>query len=240
MKSLAITFCIIFLCGCTEEYFFTKALECEAAGEYEKAIEYLDKVISKNPLRTWAYVNRAADKEELSDFTSAIEDYSKAISIDSMLVAGYMGMAHLYMKQQDYSSALANYNSAISKSGIIETDNKIIAFSTGNAATPNRFSKYEKSNKYEDPFYPTEEMFFERAVAYFFLDNLDFALRDFDFCLSNEISTKMERECHYWIGHIFLKIGQIEDGCNALKTSITLGDNYAKEDYNKYCECNNK
>ena len=49
----------------------------------------------------------------------------------------------------------------------------------------------------------------------------------------------MKRECHYWIGHIFLKVGQKEDGCNALKIAITLGDNYAKEDYNKYCGCNN-
>ena len=218
---------------CSEEFYYNKALDYEEKGEYEKAIEYLDKVIIKNPLRIWAYVNRAADKFELSDFQGAIEDYSKVLSIDTMLVAGYMGMARAYMELKDYSTALANYNHAAEKSGFIEMENTVIAFSMGSAVMPNALFKYD--SKYENPFYSATDIFFERGVAHFFLGNSNLALRDFEFCLSNEISLKMKGKCHYWIGHIYLRAGYRAEGCNELKTAKMLGHSYAEKDYDYYC-----
>lgn len=229
MKNLTIIFCIIFLCSCTEEYYYNKALDYEEAGDYKQAIEYLDKVILKNPQRIWAYVNRAADKRELSDYEGAIEDYTKAIGIDTTLVAGYMGRAQVYMKLKDYSSALVNFNNAATKSGVTETNNKIIAFSRGNAPIQNVFTKYE------EPFYPATEILFERGVAYFFSDSSNLALRDLAFCLSNEISLEMKRDCHYWIGHIYLKAGYRKEGCTELKAAINLGDSDAEKEYDYYC-----
>ena len=238
VKKAFLFLCVILLCGCNrkEEYFFNKALDYEEIGEFEKANLYLEKVLSKNPKRIMAYVNKGSNRLELSDFAGAIEDYNQAIALDTMLVTGYVGLANTYMQLENFSLALSNYNIAISKSfNIIETDDRIIVISAKNPDF-NVFGRNKKRNKYEDPLYSVEELFFKRGIAHFFLNNLPLAFRDLNFSQTDGITLEMKRDCHYWIGQIYLKAGQIDEACKELKEAAMLGKSYAQRDYDEFCK----
>ena len=84
--------------------------------EYNKAEDYLDKAISKNPNNVDAYVIRALCKSNLKDDKGAISDFDMAIQLNPKFerihdLYCFRGESKFILK--DFKGALADYNKAI-------------------------------------------------------------------------------------------------------------------------------
>lgn len=81
--------------------------------DYEKAIEYCDKVIAINPNISNAYNNKALALDELKKHEEAIEIYNQAIKLKPNSPNFHTNKGNALAKQGKYEEALKNYDKAI-------------------------------------------------------------------------------------------------------------------------------
>lgn len=85
---------------------------CSLNNEYDKAIEYYDRAISRWYRESWVYFNRGYAKTEKGDYDGGIADYTKVIAEDS--IAQY-NRACCYALKKDKKMALSELFMAISR-----------------------------------------------------------------------------------------------------------------------------
>lgn len=118
---------LIFFSSCdlkTAVDYYNLAYDLEEKGQYEKAIEFLDKAIEKKSNFRPALLNRGADKSEIGDFNGAIEDYEKILEFDpdNTLVLGNIGNNYKRLGQQE--KAIEYYNRALNTSGALKNSSE--------------------------------------------------------------------------------------------------------------------
>lgn len=228
MKQIGIfLYCLSLLAGCNEGRNFNKALECENAGDYETAIEYLNRVLESTPCHYMAYINRGTDRSQLGDIEGAIADYTKAIQVDSTKLVAYMNRAGNMKRLEKYSEALADYNFVLGWMGF--DPNALV-----NIRGLDRLDFMDRDDL-EEPQYEIFDALFERGIALYHLDSFQLAMRDFDYCITND---KYLAECYYWRGFVYLKLNDRLAACKDLREAMSLGNKDAIVDYEQYCSCN--
>jgi len=92
---------------------FEKAQMYYKVGNFNEAINALNKSIEIVPIFINAYYSRAYAYENLGNYNLAIQDYNMAIEIQPNDAAAYFGRGQLYSALNNFSSALLDYNKAI-------------------------------------------------------------------------------------------------------------------------------
>ncbi len=80
---------------------------------YDQAIAYFTRYLSKYPNDKIGYVNRGIAYGSSNRYDSAIADYTKAVNLDSQYTTAYIGRGYIFIVQQKYELALRDLNNAI-------------------------------------------------------------------------------------------------------------------------------
>ena len=98
----------------TAEERHEKGLSFGKAGEYEKAIEDLNKSIELNPNDAIAYDDRGFIYAfDLGKYEKAIEDFNKAIELDPNYIAAYFHRGNAYSFLGQFEKAIEDYSKVI-------------------------------------------------------------------------------------------------------------------------------
>ena len=97
----------------TAEDFFILGITFEQQGEMEKAIDYYDKAIERNPGYIEAYTNRGCAKGKLGDYAGAISDCNKVIEYNPQSAGAYNNRGNIKRDLGDYKKAIVDYDKAI-------------------------------------------------------------------------------------------------------------------------------
>lgn len=217
-----LSFCV-FLCicvGCSEKDFVSQALDCEEQGDYEKAIAYWDKAISRNPHDARYYNNRGSDKQELKDYIGAIKDCNMALQIDSFLIYGYTNRAGSKYILKDYVGALKDYNTAL-KIYTFKTEHLQIKFLPLTSRLPFGNRTIADDDLMEAPQYQINDILIDRAQVYYQMDSLNLALNDFTACIEEQFCLSF---CFYWRACIYYKMGNTNKAYDDLKQVLRYAD----------------
>lgn len=213
MKKLFLLLGVIVFISCTSaEKYHSQAKKFENKGNYEQAIYYLDKAISKNPKLIDAYLDRGVDKSILGDYNGAINDYSSVIRLDSTNVLAYYNRAKNYNRISQYQKAYSDITKAFNLTTKYRLQNLYISFTDDKYAVE------------------MEEIVFERGITFFHMDSLNHALSDLNYSVENN-----EVEAYYWRGLTFIKMNDLDRGCEDLKKASSLNLMDAERAYLKYC-----
>ncbi len=82
-------------------------------GDYDRALESLNKAIELDPSLVEAYQQRAAIFDELQDNIRALSDFTTALELDPSDGETYVQRAAVYMKRRLYDAAAADYGKAL-------------------------------------------------------------------------------------------------------------------------------
>ena len=199
----------------TAEDYYNLAYELEEKGQYEKAIEFLDKAIEKKPDFRPALLNRGADKSEIGNFNGAIEDYEKILKFDpdNTLVLGNIGNNYKRLGLQE--KAIEYYNRALETSGAVKNGSLQFALD---------FNKnFDKDIHYNVPDY---HLYYERGISYSKDGKHLLAIKD----LHEVLKYNYERaNTLVWIGESYLAINDTTNAIQNLRESKELGILEAKE-----------
>jgi tetratricopeptide (TPR) repeat protein len=91
---------------------FDKANQFAAKGDWQKAIERLNKAIVIYPRYAEAYNNLGGVYGRLGDHVRAVEALQKAVSLNDHLAAAYVNLARIAIMNRDYPQAEALLNKA--------------------------------------------------------------------------------------------------------------------------------
>ncbi len=84
-----------------------------ATGNYQKAIEYADQSIARDPKKSEAYGYRGMAKFRLKDYAGAVLDYEKEIELKPDSPDSYSNLANCHLKLKNYELAIKNTDRAI-------------------------------------------------------------------------------------------------------------------------------
>jgi len=206
--------------SCTANYYFNEAEKLSEARKYTEAIELFNKAIEKDTTFLEAYNNRGTAKSAIGDYEGAIKDYQKVLEIDSQNTMAFFNIGNNYKRLENYQSAIEYYNKALDTKG-----KGPIYFET----VPNPFLGIEGNPSDV----PLREICYERGIAYYYVDDFQNAICDFNTALRQNYETAV---CHYWLGYIYLALGYIESACLHFNSASLYGDEDAREAMKKYCK----
>lgn len=212
---------LIFSCNSKSALDYTKeALKYSDEGNYKKSNLLLDKAIEKDPDFIGAYINKGANLSDIGEYQKAIEIYRKALVINSENTMLLFNLGNNYRLLNDNATALDFYNKAFKTKG---GDKFFIDYNTDFDYT-NRDLNYDVLGK---------EIYFQRGIAYLELDSIKQSYSDF----TNSIKRNYKiAESYYYIGILYLNIGEDSLACDYLKKSLSLGDEDALITIQEYCE----
>lgn len=117
---MAISLMISVPAWATGEQDLKKAVDCNKAGEYQMAVDFLDQAIASKELEPGdlrsAYVFRAFAKKKMNMFHAALEDYGRAAASkpeyenDSFFL---VGRGEAYVGDGDWAKAMADFEKAV-------------------------------------------------------------------------------------------------------------------------------
>lgn len=86
--------------------------------QWEKAIEYYNKIVEQNPEEPWVYFFRGYIRQNyvpyrLQDDNTIFSDYSKAIEINPEFIDAYLERAKVYERKKHYDNAISDYSKVI-------------------------------------------------------------------------------------------------------------------------------
>ncbi|MDM8524263.1 tetratricopeptide repeat protein [Desulfococcaceae bacterium HSG8] len=97
----------------TPKDLFDKGIEWAEKGDYEKALEFFNKVLEEDPEYTSAYYYRGHMWEEKGDLDKAISDYTRILEINPELVKAYHDRGTAWGKKGEYEKAIADLDKAL-------------------------------------------------------------------------------------------------------------------------------
>ena len=93
--------------------YFKKSLECLVTGDYNRAINYCNQVIMRDPKSAVVYTIRARAYFEKNDMNNAIKDCTQAISLDKNNISAYLIRGNAYAKEGSLSKAVSDWQSVL-------------------------------------------------------------------------------------------------------------------------------
>ncbi|MDR2597239.1 MAG: tetratricopeptide repeat protein [Treponema sp.] len=93
--------------------YFKKSLECLVTGEYNKAINYCNQVIIRDPKSAVTYTIRARAYFEKNDMNNAIKDCTQAINLDKSNISAYFIRGNAYAKEGNLNKAISDWQSVL-------------------------------------------------------------------------------------------------------------------------------
>lgn len=93
--------------------FLNSSNEAANQGNYDKALEDIQKAIEINASISDIYMQRANIYINISQYQKAIDDFTKALDLNKNLTQIYALRGHLYYQTEAYNQALSDYNNAL-------------------------------------------------------------------------------------------------------------------------------
>jgi tetratricopeptide (TPR) repeat protein len=214
-KDFFIVILALFLISCrlkSSSGYLKDASNLEDRGKLREAIDLLNEAIEKDPKYLPAYINRGVDESILGNYVAAIRDYSAVIKLSPGNVLALVNRGRNENRLGKYREALGDFQTAINGKG-------------GERV----YVDLDIDGGYDCPM---EEIRLERGVAYYNLDSLSRALRDFQFCISKQYQLGI---AYRFRGYVYIAFQKKELGCNDLHQAAALGDVEASEDEKKFC-----
>ena len=192
------------------------SLELTDQGDYDKAIEYLDKAIELDPNYANAYYNRARNHDRKYYYEDAISDYSRAIELDPEFAWAYVNRGWVYSAMGDYDQAIRNYTKGIE----LDPSDKLAFYDRGDI--------YLYQGNYElavddytkainiDPDY--KEALFNRAIAYAELDQSTDAIKDLERAIELGVSEDEKARANIYIDNISSVLSSTSSGPSSTPT----------------------
>ena len=79
-----------------------------------------------------------------------------------------------------------------------------------------------------------QELFYERAIAYYNFGDLKLSFSDFRTCIQQNYNVM---ESYYWIGYIYLNVGKTKEACECFYKVKENGDDEIEfNEIQKYCK----
>ena len=226
---------ILFLllsCSPSEEELFDEGLKLMETEQYQKAIEYFDRVLEKNQGHTSAQNAKGVALFQQQKYDDAINAFTKSIDTDPSSYKPFFNRGNAYLEKKDFKNALLDYNMAngldpqqvdiyynrgLALLGLEEYEDAIFDFDVVLQANPEQalaqFNKAKAQLGNNDPVGAIESLF--NTV------NLD----------------KRNGAAYYLLGVTQMSaFGQKEDGCANLKMALSLGFTEAKSWVDDFCQ----
>ncbi|WP_435681481.1 tetratricopeptide repeat protein [Nonlabens sp.] len=179
-------------------------------GEYEKAIESLDKIIEQNPKHFSALINRGVNKTMLKDYNGGLDDYLKVVEHDPENTLALFNLGDNHKRLKNYSKSIEYFSKALETSGAIKSDSLYIEFLDTPftiGSSPFNLRKYEIE--------------FERGVVYVKAKQYNLAIKDLKESLKynhNSISSIC------WIGEAYYHLNDTINARLYLEEASKHGD----------------
>jgi len=91
----------------------SEATQREKAGDFQGALNQLDRALALDPANGSALARRGMVKTELKDTDEALQDFNQAIKLDPDNFSAYLGRGLLHRQLKDTEGSLADLNQAI-------------------------------------------------------------------------------------------------------------------------------
>jgi lipoprotein NlpI len=88
------------------EIFNKQAMSYMGQGEYEKAIDFFDKIIAMDPMYTPAWNDKGVAFMEMKEFDQALECFEKVMTIDPTNSMPIYNMGYVFLILERYEDAL--------------------------------------------------------------------------------------------------------------------------------------
>jgi len=197
------------------------------------AVEYYNKAIELDPLYVKAWLNRGISHEANVDYDLALADYSKAFEIDPSLFNALYRKARLYAEMLEYDSTIAVITRYIDAGGDNLADayyirayasNRNGAWSYDPMTDLEKAAGLGKKDKY---------VIFELGNVHQNSERWDKAIEAF-----SKVIEKDETYSAAWYSRGLCKIElqDITGCCEDLHKAAELGNEYAADDIQNYCE----
>lgn len=226
---------------------YKKGCEAIKEGQYEDAIESLDKSLEKYPKHSTAFEARGIAYEHLKNYDKAIENYTESIKVFEQNAPPHMRLAEIALEQEDYEAAIAYLGKVIKYAIPHEPHYWVARYKKGEihtaleehdkAAVEYRFFSL-RSFKPDNPNYSTRRMSHVKWGQALIKSNKGpEALKVFDLVykmrnLKDVTDDLTLPEIHFWRGkarHMVGKKGYCEDWKKAKKGGIEEAKTLLKE-----------
>jgi len=176
------------------------SLELTDQGDYDKAIEYLDKAIELDPNFSIAYYNRGRNHDRKYYYEDAISDYSRAIELDPEYAWAYVNRGWVYKQMGQQDQAIRNFTKGIE----LDPSDKLAFYDRGDIFLYQgeyelAVEDYTKAIKI-DPDY--KEAIFNRAIAYAELDQSKDTIKDLERAIELGVSEDEQARAKIYIDNI--------------------------------------
>jgi tetratricopeptide (TPR) repeat protein len=197
-------------------------------GDYRKAINLLDKALSKKNYLKEAYTEKAHCYTKLNLKDSAIIVYNQLIVFDPTNTLALYNIGLCKYQQEKFDEAISYFDNAMTTEGYNPNDSSRSRF----VLEYTQFGKelLSKEDKFEVPF---SDLFYMSGLAHYSIGQLKKAYDYFMNCISRKAYLG---ESYYMVGLCWLDSNKKEKACESFTSSSLYGYSLAKEQLEKTCK----
>ena len=188
-------------------------------GDYNHAIDDLDRAIQINPGFALAYNGRGNVRDTLGYCAQAIEDYSRAVEIQPRYPEAYYNRGTSYQNAGMYRQAIQDYDKAI-ETNLLDTADVFCNRGAAYASLGDQMKAIEDYGRALEIDPRHAKTYFNRAIAYGILGDHLQALKDFDSAI--QINPEYAR-AYFHRGKAHALLGDQKQALEDMKTAARLG-----------------
>jgi len=233
-KRLIFFFILAAFCACapSEEELLKAGIDKIEAGDYQKAISFMDQLLAKNEKHLTANNIKGVALFQLGKIEDAISAFTIAISIDSASYKPYLNRGNAYMEKKLYKEALVDYNRANG----LDASQKDIYYNRGLALLG--LESYEDAvidlQQALSKESPQALVFFNLGKAY--LGNNE-PVQAIEALIQSVNLDQSNPSAYYLLGVTQMSaLGLKQEGCANLKMALSLGSKEAQTWVDDYCK----
>lgn len=223
---------IIMSCSPSDEELFEEGIVKMEEGEYQKAIEYFDRALDKNPEYTSAYNAKGVALYQQEKYDDAIEAFTASIALDDTSYKPFFNRGNAYLEKKEFKDAVLDYN----KANGLDPQQGDIYYNRGLALLA--------LEEYEDAIFDFDVVLQanpEQPLVHFNKAKALLANNDPVGAIESLVTTvnldNRNGAAYYLLGVTQMSaFGQKEDGCTNLKMALSLGFPEAKEWVDEFCQ----
>ncbi|WP_421805960.1 tetratricopeptide repeat protein [Flagellimonas sp.] len=218
------TLIILFNFSCdftSPEEYYDLAIEQVDEGNYQEAIELLNKAIEKRHKFRPALLQRGFCKMQLGRDLEAVKDFESLLKFDSDNTLALYNLGECYYNLSEFDKSIQFYSEAINTGGALSSESLQVNLRLiGDVDNDSNYSLYKN------------EIRFERAISYFKNDEFKKAIQDFEKVLKTNYR---KAECYFWMGHSSMGLNDSIQACQYFTISANLGFKESKEEIYQVC-----
>lgn len=195
-----------------------------SSGDFQTSVDLLSKAISKDPKLKEAYILRGVGFEKMNQQDKAIADFATLLSFDpnNTEVLYYTGICKY--EQQKFEEAIEFYNRALATKGITNRPD------SSRPRLRIRMFKPGAKDGYDIPDY---EIYYQRGLAYYAINQYKKAFYDFNDCIASEYNLG---ESYYMLGLCWLTSKNKDRACEAFNKGSVYGDSLSIVQVREGCQ----